>query len=144
MPEKTARILVEGGPVHRRVNRLLAAIIGLIMGGGLGLGGVAFVALKATHEIAGSRVAAAKISCRDANRRHHEAGPQLVSLLARGAPIRDRAVRAGQEEAIRYLAGGTPPRTALGRLEAEEIKGFVQIIAPAYNCRRRVAELTRP
>jgi hypothetical protein len=36
MEAKAPRILVEGGPVHRRVNHVLAGLIGFMLGGAVG------------------------------------------------------------------------------------------------------------
>ncbi len=49
MSEKP-RLLVEGGPVERRLNRLLAFTIGIAIGGLLSIGAVAFIALHASHK----------------------------------------------------------------------------------------------
>jgi hypothetical protein len=118
------RILVAGGPVERRVNHILAAMIGVMIGGGLGIGGTAVIALKATHDVKASRVRSAEISCREANERHETAKVGLEALAAR-----------------------TEPRhQTLAEIRARRITldAFVSALAPSYDCAKRVKRLTKP
>jgi hypothetical protein len=118
------RVLVAGGPVERRLNHILAAMIGVMIGGGLGIGGTAVIALKAAHDVKASRVRSAEISCGEANERHKTAKVGLEALAAR------------TESQHR-----TPTELRARRVILDD---FVSALAPSYDCAKRVRTLTKP
>jgi hypothetical protein len=124
MTEQQPRLLVAGGPVERRVNHILAAVVGVMIGGGLGIGGTAIIALKAAHEVKTSRVRSVQISCREANERHVSAQVGLRSLVAKTARRHQSAAEAKKTREI--------------------VDAFVNALAPSYDCAERVKMLTKP
>jgi hypothetical protein len=116
-------VLVAGGPVERRLNHALAAIVGLMIGGGLGIGGTAVVALKAVHEVKSSRIRSVEISCREADEHHRTAQVGLEALALRTSP----------------------PNPTPAEIKARKITldAFVNALAPYYDCAQRVKTLTK-
>lgn len=129
--EEDARILVEGGPFHRHVQRALAAITGVLIGGLLGTGGVALVALNAAHDahqaaeaVRLGRVEAIRRNCREADERHQTAKRGLEILAARTAPPHPTHAQTVERRAT--------------------LEAFVESLAPEYNCITRVREQLTP
>lgn len=75
------KLLVEGGPVHRRVNFILAALIGVVIGGGAGLTVAYSKIVRQQHRNCDNITRLAGIERRLVNRT--EAQTRLV--LAKGA-----------------------------------------------------------
>lgn len=124
-------MLVEGGPAHRRINRVLAILVGVVIGGGFGLAFVGYSALHAAHdaheainEVKASRVVAAETSCVEANERHVTASVGLAALAARTSPKN--------------------PTLAQAKARKVVLDAFVNALAPSYDCKARVKQLTRP
>ncbi len=116
------RLLVAGGPVERRVNRTLAAVIGLMIGGGLSLGGIGVIALTTAQEVKSSRVQAVEAACKEANE-HHVAAQAGLEALAVSLSPKHQAPSAAKERTI---------------------VEFTNALAPSYDCATRVRMLTKP
>jgi hypothetical protein len=125
------RILVEGGPVDVRSKRLIAAILGFVLGYGLIVGILVVVALNASqdaHEairsVKASRVEAIRLTCREDNEHHKNAKRGLAVLVVQTETHKPTHAQIKRQE---FLLGE-----------------FVQAFAPSYNCKLRVKELTKP
>jgi hypothetical protein len=106
------RVLVEGGPVERRINRRIAILTGIAIGIAPVLGWTGVKALNVSSAIRQSRAQ----SCEKANERHLQAKGFVVQLVAKSAK---------------------KPRTAAGKQQqAEETALFLEAIAPKYDCRK--------
>jgi|HubBroStandDraft_5_1064220.scaffolds.fasta_scaffold01601_8 hypothetical protein len=126
-----ARVLVEGGPVHRRINRVLALIIGGLIGILPVLGWIGVEAYTASHdaheaivEVKNSRRNSVLLSCEESNSRHHHALIGLEILVAKQGKPNPTAIEKKTNQAI--------------------VIAFVEALAPKYNCALRVRELTKP
>jgi hypothetical protein len=129
MPE--SHLLVEGGPVHRRVGRWLAVLTGLVIGIGFGAGAIGIVALtaakdahQAVREVKDARAHAIVQVCREANERHDTALAGLTVLAVSSAPKNPTLAEAAQRKQV--------------------LLAFVNALAPAYDCALRVREQTKP
>lgn len=81
-------------------------------------------------------------ACHESNRRHQEAIPEVVALL-KGTPPKTTAEAATQAEVLAALApGGREPKTQAARVELRQVQTFVQILAPRYDCAKRLEALT--
>lgn len=104
-----------------------------------------YVVHKQGQEIKEARANSIQLSCQEGNRRHKEAEPRIAVLIQKGKPPPDPAARAAQDEAVRALIGKRPPpTTAAGKRALSQVEAFVQLIAPAYDCKQRLAKFTKP
>lgn len=122
-----------------------------VLGASLGILLAALVlsvlAFRASGESTRNRV---RTACLESNRRHVEAIPQVAALL-KGTPPKTDAEAAAQVEvivALRRLGGGEKlpkgsPRLPLARAELVQVLAFVQVLAPHYDCQKRVERLTK-
>lgn len=93
-PDKP-RVLVEGGPVHRRVNIVLAILIGLLIGTIPVIGGSAFIALRTAQTQKSERAASLQRSCNQTL--------LLIEVLRKDDPRRLPAFQASYERCLREL-----------------------------------------
>lgn len=126
-----ARVLIEGGPVHRRINRMLALIIGGLIGILPVLGWIGVEAYYASHdaheaivEVKNSRRNSVLLSCEESNNRHHHALIGLEILVSKQGKPNPTAIEKKTNQAI--------------------VIAFVEALAPKYDCALRVRELTKP
>src|SRR5438105_2700194 len=119
MPEQLARILVEGGPVHRRVNRVLAGLIGLGIGFGSGRGclvaertspahearNASLQAQTATAEVQRSRYASLLTICEEGNARNRATVREYDRRIARAEPRLSKARRAQLQAQRQFTVG---------------------------------------
>lgn len=108
--QPTARVLVEGGPVHRHLSRWLAVLTGVMVGVLPVLGWIGVEALTASSEIQGDR----RAQCVKANERHVRAKGFVDQLVAKGP---------------------RPHTTTEARVQNEQAVLFLEAIAPKYDCR---------
>lgn len=104
------KVLVEGGPVERRINRKIAVLVGLLIGIAPVLGWVGVRAFNAAGEIQDSR----RQACVKANERHAQAGVFVDELVAKNPQ--------------------KPKTKPEADLQSEQAKLFLEAIAPHYDC----------
>jgi hypothetical protein len=111
--------------LHHRERLALAIVLGGLVGAIIALSVWVLVENgDRISEVQQSRVSSSMRSCREGNERHAQAVIGLERLIARNP--------AGQLTRARVLA------------QRQALDEFAEVIAPTYNCKRRVAEQTRP
>lgn len=113
---------------------LIAAFLGFIIAAAI----FSYLAFGHANRATRDRIVA---TCNEANERHRTATPEVVALVRSGKPLPDRAEREAQNEALTTLEGGGPPPSQAGRVALHELEGFIQVLAPAYNCTARLRKL---
>jgi hypothetical protein len=126
----TPRILVEGGPVDVRTKHILAALLGLLIGAAIAIGGLAVTALKASHD-AHLAIQAVKNSRREATLRTCEEDNEHHRIALVGV----------ERLALKITAGRTPAEVRAAKQTLDE---FAEALAPSYDCAARVRLLTKP
>lgn len=131
-------------PVYGLTVRGLAVLAGAL---GVLLAAIVLsvLAFRATGESTRNRI---ETACRESNRRHVEAIPVVIGLAKAPQPGSSSAERAATVEAIkvleaRLLRRPSPKLSAEGKVVLDRIEAFAQVLAPAYNCADRVAQLSK-
>lgn len=122
------RLLIEHGPVHRKVLRLqavVAAITIALLGAAVGLLLIGLAAHRTSVDVAESRKQSILMGCYESNERHVQVKHGLEALVIKV----DSPHLAIREVEVKHLL----------------LEEFVQAIAPAYHsCTARVTKLTQP
>lgn len=85
--------------------------------------------------------AAARV-CAEANQRHEDAIPLVARLVTQSGQAHTPAQRAQQKEVLSALEHGTTPQTPQAHQQLVVTELFIEVIAPRYDCSKRVRELS--
>lgn len=123
------------------------AVLGAALGVLLAALVLSVLAFRQSGESTRNRI---ETSCRESNRRHVEAIPQ-VAVLLKSTPPKTQTEAAAEVEvivALKKLGSGRKlpkdsPQLPLAKQELTQVLGFVQILAPHYDCAKRVEQFAK-